>query len=75
MTHYIVSLGLTAPFPGFSTLAAARTELAILKAQDVAEVRRRYGKAGVIAYDDGYEIRIGGRQGAHTWSQRSIVSS
>jgi hypothetical protein len=74
-TYFIVSLGLQAPFPHFPTLAAARSELRTLKAWDVAEVKRRYGKAGVITCDDSYEIRIGGKQGANTWSARSIVAA
>lgn len=73
-SHFVCTSGYEC-FPEYPTLEEAREVLAGLVAEDLAMVRRRYGRATKVENGkDSYTILIGGRQSASIWSSHWIKS-
>lgn len=68
VSHYVADVR-----PRFRTQTAARTELRAQVKDSAAQCRARHGTCGVVKRTpDSYEVRIGSRDGVHTWAQFRI---
>jgi hypothetical protein len=76
--YYISTAGLMPPFPHYATRAEALTALRAMAKDSVKACEARYGKAGLIWHSparDGFEVRIGGKQGFNLWTASAIVAA
>lgn len=60
---------------GHKTKTAAKKELAQIVREDVADCRARHGRCATVGTvkEGDVEIKIGGKQGYHTW-QRWVIT-
>jgi hypothetical protein len=75
--YYVIPAYGVDPFyeGGHRTRAAAKKELAQVVREEVAECRARHGRCSTVGTvrEGDVEIKIGGKQGYHTW-QRWLIT-